>query len=148
VVAMREGRAGHVTIANRTIERARALVALGGDELAIDVCALDVTSAPLRDAMGAAEIVIQATSLGLPHSPGAELSPIPTELFVRDQIVLDLVYGREPTPFVRAAMAAGARASDGLGMLVHQGAASFTLWTGHEAPLDVMFAAARAAVAG
>lgn len=148
VVAMREGRAGHVTIANRTIERARALVALGGDELAIDVCALDVTSVPLRDAIAAAAIVIQATSLGLPHSPGAEASPIPSGLFVRDQIALDLVYGREPTPFVRAATAAGARASDGLGMLVHQGAASFTLWTGHEAPLDVMFAAARAAVAG
>jgi len=146
VVAMREGRAAHVTIANRTPARAQALVALGGDELPIAVCALDATAAPLRDAMRTADVVIQATSLGLPHSPGADASPVPAELFVRDQIALDLVYGREPTPFMRAAASAGARASDGLAMLVHQGAASFALWTGFEAPLDVMFTEARAAV--
>ncbi|MDA1062652.1 MAG: shikimate dehydrogenase, partial [Chloroflexi bacterium] len=64
----------------------------------------------------------------------------------RGQVALDLVYGPEPTPFVRAAASAGAQASDGLRMLVHQGAASFTLWTGAEAPLDVMLAAARAAI--
>jgi shikimate dehydrogenase len=48
---------------------------------------------------------------------------------------------------MRAATTAGARAIDGLAMLVHQGAESFQLWTGGAAPLDVMFAAARAALA-
>ena len=47
------------------------------------------------------------------------------------------------TPLLEAAAARGAAAVDGLGMLVHQAALAFQLWTGHEPPLDVMRAAAR-----
>ncbi len=42
------------------------------------------------------------------------------------------------TPLLRAAAARGARTVDGLGMLVYQGAIAFTMWTGHDAPVDVM----------
>ncbi|HEY3316505.1 MAG TPA: hypothetical protein VGL40_14675, partial [Bacillota bacterium] len=52
--------------------------------------------------------------------------------------VLDLVYGREPTPLLQAAGAAGCRVVDGREVLVAQGAASFTLWTGRAAPLEIM----------
>ena len=54
---------------------------------------------------------------------------------------MDLVYGEEPTPFVRAAEAAGIRATDGFEMLVQQGAASFERWWDTPAPLDAMRAA-------
>jgi shikimate dehydrogenase len=50
------------------------------------------------------------------------------------------------TEFVRFARDAGATALDGLGMLVHQAALSFRLWTGVDPPLDVMAEAARAAL--
>jgi shikimate dehydrogenase len=54
------------------------------------------------------------------------------------QIVVDLVYRQERTPLVRAARARGLRCADGIDVLVHQGAASFRLWTGKSAPLGVM----------
>ena len=61
-------------------------------------------------------------------------------------MVLDLIYAQ--TRLQRDAKAAGAAVSDGEAMLLHQGAASFTLWTGQAAPLDVMGAALAAARAG
>ena len=51
---------------------------------------------------------------------------------------MDLVYGPEQTPFVRAAEAIGIRATDGREMLVQQGAAAFERWWGSEAPVDAM----------
>ncbi|MBM3139955.1 MAG: shikimate dehydrogenase [Chloroflexi bacterium] len=146
VVALRDGGAAHLTVANRTLERARGLVPLGGDAIAVEVAPLDPADAALRRAMREASIVIQSTSLGLPHTATAGLSPVPRALFARGQVAFDLVYGREPTPFLRYAEAAGAQPVDGLAMLVHQGAASFRIWTGAEAPLDVMFGAARGAL--
>jgi shikimate dehydrogenase len=147
VVALREAGAAGLTIANRTPEHARALAALAGDDLPATVCPLDPEAEPLRRAMRTADVVVQATSLGLPHTPAADLTPVPAPLFRAGQVAFDLVYGRQATPFLRAAEVAGARTADGLAMLVHQGAESFRQWTGHEPPLDVMFAAVRAALA-
>ncbi len=61
----------------------------------------------------------------------------------RDHIVFDVVYGQRPTKPLEQARAIGARAVDGLGMLVWQAALAFELWTGQAAPLDVMRSAAR-----
>jgi shikimate dehydrogenase len=51
---------------------------------------------------------------------------------------MDLVYGKEPTPFVKAAEAFGVRATDGSEMLVQQGAAAFERWWDRPAPIEVM----------
>ncbi len=59
---------------------------------------------------------------------------------------MDLVYHPVETPLLTAARARGARAIDGVGMLVHQGALAFRLWTRVEPPIDVMNRAARAAL--
>lgn len=88
-------------------------------------------------------LLINATPLGL-HG---EHLPERLRTFTPDQIALDMVYGREPTPFVRAARDQGAAAWDGLGMLVAQAGASFERWTGVPAPIAEMAAAARAIVA-
>ena len=64
------------------------------------------------------------------------------------QVVADLVYHPLRTPLLAAAAAQGCRTVDGLGMLVHQGARQLELWTGLEAPRDVMRDAAEAALAG
>lgn len=58
------------------------------------------------------------------------------------QLAVELGYGRDSTAFQEAAKAAGARYSDGLGMLLRQAAFSFEIWTGVEAPLDAMREAA------
>ena len=63
------------------------------------------------------------------------------------QVVVDIVVHPVDTPFLQAARARGARAVDGVGMLAHQAAHAFRLWTGHEPPVDVMLAAARAHLA-
>jgi len=84
-------------------------------------------------------LLVNATPLGLHgEDPPARLLEIGP-----GQIALDLVYGREPTPFLRAAAAAGATAADGLGLLVAQAAFSFAIWTGAAPPHRVMQEAAR-----
>ena len=147
VVAMRRARAAHVTVVNRSEERARSLVPLGGTDLDVRACPLDLESAPLHAALGAAHVVVQSTSLGMLHGPDETATPIPAELFRPWQVAFDLVYIPEQTPFLRAAAQAGATPVGGLAMLVHQGAEAFRLWTGQEPPLTVMFDAARAALA-
>jgi shikimate dehydrogenase len=61
-------------------------------------------------------------------------------------LVYDLVYLPAETTLMTEAVARGARALGGLPMLIYQGAVSFHLWTGREAPVDVMFEAAREAL--
>jgi len=87
-------------------------------------------------------LVIQATSLGLPHTQG-ELAAgaIAWSRLPRSAPALDLVYGAAPTPFLQAARAAGLRAHDGRGMLARQGALAFERWLGIRAPLYTMWSA-------
>ena len=66
----------------------------------------------------------------------SDASPIPAEALHGDLLVLDLIYAK--TRLLRDAAAAGATVADGELMLLHQGAAAFTLWTGQPAPLDLM----------
>jgi shikimate dehydrogenase len=72
---------------------------------------------------------------------------MPPDLIRSQTLVYDLVYRPAETRLLRDARAAGARTIGGLPMLIYQGAASFTIWTGQEAPIDVMFEAARKALA-
>jgi shikimate 5-dehydrogenase len=88
------------------------------------------------------KVLVNATSIGL----NDDVSPIPGELITGDLLVLDLIY--KQTQLLRAAASAGAAAHDGETMLLHQGAAAFTLWTGSPAPLEVMADALAAARAG
>ena len=85
------------------------------------------------------------------HGPDERATALPAEVLSQGlrpgQVAFDLVYVPEQTPFLAAAARGGARTLGGLTMLIHQGAESFRLWTGHEPPLDVMFQAARAALA-
>lgn len=147
VVAMRVAEAASVVVANRTRERAEGLVAVGGAALPVTTCGLDEEDAELEAAMSTADLVINSTSLGMTHGPDERATPVSARMFHPGQVAFDLVYVPERTPFLEAAEGAGARAVGGLAMLVHQGAESFRLWTGYEPPIDVMFEAARAALA-
>ena len=85
-----------------------------------------------------ADIVVNATSLGM-HS--GESGPIDPALLRRATAVLDLVYTPNETDFVRAARGRGIRATDGLSMLVEQGAESFAWWFGRRPNVEVMWRA-------
>jgi shikimate dehydrogenase len=63
------------------------------------------------------------------------------------QLVVDLIYAPAVTPLLEKARQRGAQAVNGLGMLIHQAALQFRLWTGEDPPLEVMSAAAMAALA-
>lgn len=96
----------------------------------------EVSVAKDRDAEARkAELVVQATPLGM--SP-ADASPLGPGAFRAGQLAFDLVYVQVETPFMKAAKAAGAKAANGLGMLLHQGAKAFEIWTGVKPPVDVM----------
>jgi shikimate 5-dehydrogenase len=108
---------------------------------------LVVNATPLGMA-GMAEAEIEPAPLGMAGA-GAEPAPLgqlalPVERLRPGQVLVDLVYHPRRTPLVEAAAAQGVTAVGGLGMLVHQAAHSFRLWTGQSAPLDAM----RSAVAG
>jgi shikimate dehydrogenase len=125
------GRVGvQVTVAARRPDTARSAASLvpGGVAVALDELAVD-----------SFDLVVNATPIGMSGEP----PPFDTALLHDGQFVFDTVYPVE-TPLLRAARARGARAAGGLGMLVHQGALSFSLWTGVAPPLDAMRAAASA----
>jgi shikimate dehydrogenase len=88
-----------------------------------------------------ADLLVNATPLG---SRGEAL-PVPA--LGRETVGIDLLYRPATTPLQDAVRAAGGLASGGLGLLLHQAARSFELWTGQPAPLSVMSAAALAVVA-
>lgn len=83
------------------------------------------------------DLVVNATPLGM-----SDENPLPDARWRAGQVVVDLVYRPPITPLMAAARAAGAVAWGGLGMLIHQAAASFRIWTGQDPPLETMSAAA------
>jgi shikimate dehydrogenase len=90
-------------------------------------------------------LIVNTTSLGM--WPDTETSPWPGWLPVPAHLtVYDLVYRPRETLFLTQARASGAEIVDGLGMLVHQGAKAFELWTGCTPPIDVMRASCEAAL--
>ena len=89
------------------------------------------------------DLIVQATPLG---TLGRGESPLPARLFPAGALAYDLVYNPPETYFLREARRAGCRVLGGLPMLIYQGAASFELWTGLDAPLEVMFRAAERAL--
>jgi shikimate dehydrogenase len=83
-----------------------------------------------------AELVVNATSVGMAGENAAEALGVP-----EPRVLVDLVYGDEPTGLARWADALGARVVDGREVLARQGARSLERWTGTAAPVDVMRAA-------
>ena len=148
-VLLREGVAS-LTLANRTVSRAESLLAdLDRHGVAAQSVALDdaAIAAALRD-RGPVGLIVNCTSMGMLHGPAEGASPISAALIPPDAFVYDLVYNPPVTPVMELAQGVGARTLNGLPMLVYQGARGFQLWTGLEAPVDVMMAAARKAVEG
>jgi shikimate dehydrogenase len=122
-----------IIVFNRHLHRAEGLVKHFGRSAAH----MELKAMPWHDSIIEAElaktkVLVNATSIGLV----SDETPIPGELIPPDLLVLDLIYNR--TRFLREAEAAGCTVSDGEQMLLHQGAAAFTLWTGKPAPLELM----------
>jgi shikimate dehydrogenase len=145
VAGLLEARVASVSVINRTLSRANRLVedvreSAEGSELR----ALPEMYASWAAVTGSCELLINCTSAGAAGFEGE--SPVPVDLIRPVMLVYDLIYHPAETPLMAAARKRGARVLGGLPMLVYQGAASFEMWTGQEAPLDVMLEAANGAL--
>lgn len=133
---VREG--AKVVVVNRTMQKAQVMLAdltvsagiRGVEPMTLD----DMAEMPLS-------LIVNCTSAGL--YPNVDDSPwIDGVPFPKNITVYDMIYRPQKTKFMTQAENAGGRAVGGLGMLVRQGALSFKLWTGVDAPLETMFATA------
>jgi shikimate dehydrogenase len=122
-----------IVVFNRHLHRAEGLVKFFGRSAAhMELKAMPWHESIIESELARTKVLVNATSIGLAD----DISPIPGEVITGDLLVLDLIYKR--TRMLRDAESAGAAALDGETMLLHQGAAAFTLWTGQPAPLEVM----------
>jgi shikimate dehydrogenase len=132
-----------IIVFNRHLHRAEGLVKHFGRSAAhMELRAMPWHESIIEAELAKSKILVNATSIGLT----SDVSPIPGEILPPDLLVLDLVYAK--TKLLRDAESAGSTVADGELMLLHQGAAAFTLWTGLPAPVEVMQRALSEARAG
>jgi len=136
VLALADAAAAEVAVLGRTPERAEAAAALAGS-------AGRVVDGSAGIGEGPVDVIVNATPVGMGQSPGLPIDPA---LIPAGTLVVDLIYHPPVTPLLEAARKRGAVAVNGLGMLIHQAAHQFRSWTGEDPPLEVMSAAAVAAI--
>ena len=124
VYGLRE-RGAAVTVLNRTVSRAEALVT----ELGADAAGPLSTLGDLDH-----QILVNTTRVGL----GEDASPVTAEALRKGTVVLDAVYDPPQTRLLRDAKHAGAKTIGGKWMLVYQAAEQIALWSGRDAPIDTM----------
>lgn len=139
-----------IVLVNRTLSKAQSLAAeirelacaqrdvTGG----MDLECFDDQDPRIADALKKTDLILQCSSVGM--QPG-DPSPLPASALHAGLRVYDTIYSRK-TQLLQDAEAAGAQTSNGLSMLLHQGALAFEIWFDHAAPLDVMRTALQAAV--
>jgi len=129
--------AAEIAVVNRTYSRALELtIALNGvlGEEKIKPVALDSDEA--KQSISAADLLVNCTSVGM--YPDTDAQPIPSDWLHDGLFVYDQIYNPAETDLLREAKKTGARTANGIGMLVHQGARSFELWTGQKPPVEIM----------
>jgi shikimate dehydrogenase len=127
---------GRLLLANRTPTRAEHLAAFLKQEISrADISVVTMGGSSLAAQLPDTDIVINATSIGMhPHDPLL----FPSTALGPQHLVCDIVYRPLQTPLLRAAERQGARTVNGLGMLLHQGAKAFEIWTGWAFPLALI----------
>jgi len=128
----------HLVILNRRLELdwAEELAGWISQHFRIRVKALELDETNLASVLDGADILVNATSVGM--SPDIGNTPLPARMVRPDLVVFDIVYNPVKTRLIKEAEAAGARTIGGLDMLVWQGALAFEKFTGQKAPFEVM----------
>jgi shikimate dehydrogenase len=132
--------AGELSILNRSIQPAAELADLVYQKFNSKVFAYALSPLTVRGALVDADLLINATSVGM--EPNANDSLVDPKWLKPDLSVMDIVYNPIETKLAKNAKKAGAKVVGGVEMLIYQGAASFEIWTGLKAPVEVMREAA------
>jgi shikimate dehydrogenase len=132
--------ADELVVLNRTVEQAKELASLLERTFNKKVVGDSLSPKVIQDNLWDSDILVNATSVGM--KPNANQSPVAPEWLKPDLAVMDIVYNPIETKLDKDAKAAGAKVISGVEMLIYQGAASFEIWTGHSAPVEVMRKAA------
>ena len=142
--AFMESKVNTLWIANRTYDRAKRLA----DEFLENgkVKPIGLDDPAFRKSASSVSLIVNSTSLGMKHTLGSHIDPLEGFSIENSTLINDMVYNPLDTPMLINAKNRGVRTLSGLPMLVLQGAASFELWTGKQAPVDVMFSSARKAL--
>lgn len=148
VVGLLRAKVASIVVINRTFSRATKLVedmsALAG---AAELKPLPGIFTSWTVAAIGCDLMVNCTSVGSTGTGEEGDSPVPAEAIHSGALVYDIIYRPYETTLMRTAKERGAKVLGGLPMLIYQGAASFRMWTGRDAPIDVMFEAARKALA-
>jgi shikimate dehydrogenase len=131
---------GELVVLNRAAEKAKRLAEALGRTLNKKVVGGALSPDTIAENLQDSDVLINATSVGM--HPEADQSVVMSQLLRSDLTVLDIVYNPVETKLAKAAKAAGAKVISGVEMLIYQGAASFEIWTGRSAPIEVMRLAA------
>jgi shikimate dehydrogenase len=111
-----------------------------------NIRALSSEDPQFKETLSGCDLLVNCTPMGMKHSAAEGKSPLEAGLIPKEALVYDVVYNPIDTPLLLAARTAGAHTLSGLAMLVYQGALAFELWTGKEAPVDIMLQAAKQAL--
>ena len=129
-------RGSSLVILNRTWNKAKICTDRISEIFQREATALKLNRENLAAALSQADILINATSVGM--SPNINETPVTSNLLKPSLVVFDIVYNPIKTRLQREAEAVGAKTISGLDMLVWQGALAFEKWTGLKAPIGVM----------
>jgi shikimate dehydrogenase len=125
-----------LAVLNRTLKPAQDLAKLLEKLANKKIFAGSLSPKEIQQNLQDSDILINATSIGM--KPKAEESVVAPKLLRPNLAVMDIVYNPMETKLVKEAQAAGAKVVSGVEMLIYQGAASFEIWTGKPAPVEVM----------
>jgi len=132
-----------LVLVNRTLEKANAIreqlrpffmeARVLGPAARLEAIAWEESA--IRTQLADTDLIVNATPLGMNSS---DPPAVPARLLAPHHMVFDCVYGPSKTALLRAAEQAGARSANGISMLLHQGALSFSIWFDREPPIDAM----------
>ncbi len=127
-LALGEAGASEVTVTSRNVSKSERVAALAGHVGRVG----SITESDRAD------VIINATPIGMQGTGNEGNTPLPIDSIHRGQTIVDLIYHPLETELLKNASSIGARTINGIGMLVHQAALQYTLWTQKDAPLEIM----------
>jgi shikimate dehydrogenase len=131
-ITLAKAGAKEIVIANRTVEKAEALAKVVNTWTKASA----VSIYTVADSIARSQLLVNTTSIGM--SPHTGVSPVSADVLHPDLLVSDLIYRPKATQLLQDAIAVGAKAHGGLGMLLHQAAVAVEHWYGQQAPIPQM----------